>query len=64
MPFSRFAPGVSLALSFALGFLPTTTDHAAAADRTVIRIGAVVDQTGGSTSPLFRAAVELTRQAR
>ena len=26
---------------------------------TVVRIGAVVDQTGGSTSPLYRAAIEL-----
>ena len=32
---------------------------APAADTTIIRIGAVVDQTGGSTSPLYRAAVEL-----
>src|SRR5262245_7293995 len=31
----------------------------AAAERTIVRIGAVVDQTGGSTSPLYRAAVEL-----
>jgi branched-chain amino acid transport system substrate-binding protein len=31
----------------------------AAAEPTIIRIGAVVDQTGGSTSPLYRAAVEL-----
>ncbi len=33
--------------------------HAAATEHTIIRIGAVVDQTGGSTSPLYRAAVEL-----
>jgi Periplasmic binding protein len=32
---------------------------APASERTVIRVGAVVDQTGGSTSPLYRAAVEL-----
>ena len=35
----------------------------AASDRgfgaAIIRIGAVLDQTGGSTSPLYRAAVEL-----
>ena len=31
----------------------------AAAEKKIIRIGAVVDQTGGSTSPLYRAAVEL-----
>jgi hypothetical protein len=31
----------------------------AAAEQTIVRIGAVVDQTGGSTSPLYRAAVEL-----
>ena len=31
----------------------------AASEPTIIRIGAVVDQTGGSTSPLYRAAVEL-----
>ena len=31
----------------------------AAEEPNVIRIGAVVDQTGGSTSPLYRAAVEL-----
>jgi ABC-type branched-subunit amino acid transport system substrate-binding protein len=28
-------------------------------EKTVIRIGALVDQTGASTSPLFRSAVEL-----
>ena len=36
--------------------------HAHAAhrhDKTVVRIGALVDQTGASTSPLFRTAVEL-----
>jgi ABC-type branched-subunit amino acid transport system substrate-binding protein len=49
----------------ALGMLPVflLAGHAAAqapaAERTTIRIGAVVDQTGGSTSPLYRAAVEL-----
>ena len=59
MPSFKFAPGAILVLSFALGLLPTTIDRATAADRTIIRIGAVVDQTGGSTSPLFRAAVEL-----
>jgi ABC-type branched-subunit amino acid transport system substrate-binding protein len=61
VPSFKFAPGAGaiLALSFALALLPTTADRAAAADRTIIRIGAVVDQTGGSTSPLFRAAVEL-----
>lgn len=32
---------------------------APAADNNVVRIGAVIDQTGGSTSPLYRAAVEL-----
>ena len=32
---------------------------APAVETTIIRIGAVVDQTGGSTSPLYRAAVEL-----
>ena len=31
-------------------------------DRTVIRVGALVDQTGPSTSPLFRSAVELAAQ--
>ena len=31
----------------------------AAAEQMIVRIGAVVDQTGGSTSPLYRAAVEL-----
>jgi ABC-type branched-subunit amino acid transport system substrate-binding protein len=56
---SKFAPGAILAFSFALGLVPDTLDRAVAAERTVIRIGAVVDQTGGSTSPLFRAAVEL-----
>ncbi|HEX3442339.1 MAG TPA: ABC transporter substrate-binding protein [Pseudolabrys sp.] len=59
MVLSKVAPGAILALSFALGLVPATIDRADAADRTVIRIGAVVDQTGGSTSPLFRAAVEL-----
>ena len=28
-------------------------------EKMVIRIGALLDQTGGSTSPLYRAAVEL-----
>ncbi len=39
----------------ALSVQPAT----AASEPTIIRIGAVVDQTGGSTSPLYRAAVEL-----
>jgi hypothetical protein len=38
-----------------LGVQPAT----AASEATIIRIGAVVNQTGGSTSPLYRAAVEL-----
>ena len=35
---------------------------APAADTNVVRIGAVIDQTSGSTSPLYRAAVELAGQ--
>jgi hypothetical protein len=42
------------------GFVALTVPPAtAASEPTIIRIGAVVDQTGGSTSPLYRAAVEL-----
>jgi ABC-type branched-subunit amino acid transport system substrate-binding protein len=50
MTFGRYA-----ILACALGAL---IQPAAAAD-SVIRIGAVVDQTSGSTSPLYRAAIEL-----
>jgi hypothetical protein len=58
MGFGRVGLAVSLALgwSFSVAAAPTA---AAPSERTVIRIGAVVDQTGGSTSPLYRAAVEL-----
>ncbi len=39
--------------------IPLATGAAAQPPNTTIRIGAVVDQTGGSTSPLYRAAIEL-----
>jgi hypothetical protein len=47
-------------LALVCGFVALTVQPAtAASEPTIIRIGAVVDQTGGSTSPLYRAAVEL-----
>jgi Periplasmic binding protein len=52
-------PGLAALLPLALVCGFGADAPAAAAERTVIRIGAVVDQTGGSTSPLYRAAVEL-----
>src|SRR5262245_41918655 len=52
-------PGLAALLPLALVCGFGADALAAAAERTVIRIGAVVDQTGGSTSPLYRAAVEL-----
>src|SRR5262245_65724640 len=52
-------PGLAAPLPLALVCGFGADAPAAAAERTVIRIGAVVDQTGGSTSPLYRAAVEL-----
>jgi hypothetical protein len=56
-----FPHSVLAALSmFALvGGLGTGAAQPVTAEPTIIRIGAVVDQTGGSTSPLYRAAVEL-----
>ena len=55
--------GLLLALSLSCGFMGNDFRPAAAApaaaEKKIIRIGAVVDQTGGSTSPLYRAAVEL-----
>ena len=51
--------GILLALSLSCGFMGNDFRPAAAAEKKIIRIGAVVDQTGGSTSPLYRAAVEL-----
>ncbi len=47
------------ALALVCGFGTDVVQPAAAAERMIVRIGAVVDQTGGSTSPLYRAAVEL-----
>jgi hypothetical protein len=55
MPFiraCRFLCAVALAYVFA-------TPASAQSANTTIRIGAVVDQTGGSTSPHYRAAIEL-----
>jgi Periplasmic binding protein len=55
-----FAVLTALALVCGVG---SAVRPSAAAEQTIVRIGAVVDQTGGSTSPLYRAAVELaTRQ--
>ena len=48
----------TLALVFSL-VADAARPATAASEPTIIRIGAVVDQTGGSTSPLYRAAVEL-----
>jgi Periplasmic binding protein len=61
MSFSHARLATLFALALACGFDAGAAPPAAAApaERTVIRIGAVVDQTGGSTSPLYRAAVEL-----
>ena len=55
MPFiraSRFLCAAAAAFVFA-------TPASAQSANTTIRIGAVVDQTGGSTSPHYRAAIEL-----
>jgi Periplasmic binding protein len=49
----------ALALVWGFGAAAVQPADAAPSERTVIRIGAVIDQTGGSTSPLYRAAVEL-----
>ena len=58
MSFPRLAALSTLAL--VCSFVAAATRPAAAASEPrIIRIGAVVDQTGGSTSPLYRAAVEL-----
>jgi ABC-type branched-subunit amino acid transport system substrate-binding protein len=59
MSFSDKAFAMVFTLSLACLFGGLATGPAAAAETTTIRIGAVVDQTGGSTSPLYRAAVEL-----
>ena len=55
MPFiraGRFLCAAAAALVFA-------TPASAQSANTTILIGAVVDQTGGSTSPHYRAAIEL-----
>jgi hypothetical protein len=58
MSFPRLAALSTLAL--ACSFVAAAGRPAtAASEPRIIRIGAVVDQTGGSTSPLYRAAVEL-----
>ena len=46
-------------VALSLGADAAKSAPAPASERTVIRVGAVVDQTGGSTSPLYRAAIEL-----
>jgi Periplasmic binding protein len=54
--------GVYLALLMSCALAGSDLQSAAAApaaEKKIIRIGAVIDQTGGSTSPLYRAAVEL-----
>jgi hypothetical protein len=53
---------VYLALLMSCALAGSDLRPAAAApvgEKKIIRIGAVIDQTGGSTSPLYRAAVEL-----
>jgi hypothetical protein len=59
MGFGRVRSAALLALGWAFSVAAAPTAAAAPSQNTVIRIGAVVDQTGGSTSPLYRAAVEL-----
>jgi hypothetical protein len=53
--------GVCLALLVSCAVLQGGLRPTAAfgAEKKAIRIGAVIDQTGGSTSPLYRAAIEL-----
>jgi substrate-binding family protein len=58
MPIARLAALWTVALVFSL-VADAARPATAASERRIIRIGAVVDQTGGSTSPLYRAAVEL-----
>src|SRR4029453_5945432 len=61
MSFASMGSAALSALALVGGFGPAAARPADAApsERTVIRIGAVIDQPGGSTSPLYRAAVEL-----
>ena len=60
MSFPRSELAALSTLALVCGFVALTVQPAtAASEPTIIRIGAVVDQTGGSTSPLYRAAVEL-----
>ena len=60
MSFPRSELAALSTLALVCGFVALTVPPAtAASEPTIIRIGAVVDQTGGSTSPLYRAAVEL-----
>ncbi len=59
MSFCIRAFGMLFALLSASALAGEAAAQAPATERTIIRIGAVVDQTGGSTSPLYRAAVEL-----
>ena len=50
---------LGLVLTLLVGVLVPQAVHAGAPRPTAIRIGALVDQTGTSTSPLYRTAVEL-----
>ena len=50
---------LTLLVACGLGADAAKSAPAPGSERTVIRVGAVVDQTGGSTSPLYRAAIEL-----
>jgi Periplasmic binding protein len=59
MSFAHKGWEVLLTSLLALSLGANAATSAPASERTVIRVGAVVDQTGGSTSPLYRAAVEL-----
>ena len=60
MSFPRSELAALSTLALVCGFVALTVQPAtAASEPAIIRIGAVVDQTGGSTSPLYRAAVEL-----
>src|SRR5512145_2327476 len=63
---SRAVLTLSLAFGFILASAPLTLANGhrhhgpgCGHEKTVIRVGALVDQTGASTSPLFRSAVEL-----
>ena len=51
--------GVFVAIVVCTVMISSSAFAASSGDKTVIRIGALLDQTGGSTTALYRAAVEL-----